>query len=166
MGVFENEELIKRPKKEYLDETCNDKAIILRAYDGHTVWLNTKAFEKFNIDINTSCSAGGKIEINEDSKELWGISPIVYKKLQKENKLKTRVSNSIMISPDEELKNQIDKLTEIRSMYDSDYFKTTTVKFLWENKKLSEAITVSNENRLSIHVHSVGDGSSKKRRYK
>lgn len=62
----------REPKKEHLDEVSKEIPIILRAYDGHTIWLNSKAMEVFNIDLNTPCPAGGKIEINYEKKELWG----------------------------------------------------------------------------------------------
>ena len=72
LGAFQGEELAKGPKKEHLDEVSKEIPIILRAYDGHTIWLNSKAMEVFNIDLNTPCPAGGKIEINYEKKELWG----------------------------------------------------------------------------------------------
>ena len=72
LGIFEGEELSKGPKKEHLDEVSREIPIILRAYDGHTLWLNSKAFEKFGIDGNTPCPAGGKIELNDETKEVWG----------------------------------------------------------------------------------------------
>ena len=72
LGIFKGEELAKGPKKEHLDEISKDIPIILRAYDGHTIWLNSKAMKKFNININTTCPEGGKIEIDEENNELWG----------------------------------------------------------------------------------------------
>ena len=241
LRIFEGEELAKGPKKEHLDEISKDIPIILRAYDGHTVWLNSKAMNKFNININTTCPEGGKIEINENTNELWGtlkesathlieehnytdeeymkafelfqskmheygitsilsmsglnwgMQPKMFKTLYEQNKLKMRISNSIIIFSDESAINQIDEIKKVRDDYDSNYFKTTTVKllgdgvvegstayllkpyeigagrgseyygeFLWNEKDLVEAIKYSNENNFSIHVHSVGDGSTKK----
>lgn len=72
LGIFEGEEVSKGPKKEHLDEISTEIPIILRAYDGHTLWLNSKAFEKFNITNNTNSPSGGTIEINDKTKELWG----------------------------------------------------------------------------------------------
>lgn len=72
LGIFEGEELVKGPKKEHLDEISKDIPIILKSYDGHTIWLNSEAMKRFNININTPCSEGGKIEINEKNNELWG----------------------------------------------------------------------------------------------
>ena len=241
LGIFKGEELSKGPKKEHLDEVSRDIPIILRAYDGHTVWLNSKAIEIFNIKAHTPCTSGGKIEINEETKELWGtlkesagdlvdeyyysekeymlafelfqkkmheygitsilsisglnwgMSPNAYKNLQKENKLKLRVSNSIMLWWDEDVIDQIDKIKRIRTKYNSNLFKTVTVKFLadgvvegstayllnpyeidagmgdnyygeflWNDNILEKGIKYSNENGFSIHVHSVGDGSTKR----
>ena len=196
---------------------------------------------KFNININTTCPEGGKIEINENTNELWGtlkesathlieehnytdeeymkafelfqskmheygitsilsmsglnwgMQPKMFKTLYEQNKLKMRISNSIIIFSDESAINQIDEIKKIRKDFDSHYFKTTTVKllgdgvvegstahllkpyeigagrgnkyygeFLWNEKDLVEAIKYANENDFSIHVHSVGDGSTKK----
>lgn len=178
LGIFKGDEVSKGPRKEHLDDVSRDIPIILRAYDGHTLWLNSKAFEKFGIDKNTPCPAGGKIEIDDDTKEVWGtlkesathlvkegeytdyqyqkafelfqkkmhkfgvtsilslsgfkwgIQPQVYKKLMDENKLKMRISAGFSISPGEDPIEQIDKIKAIRDNFDSDYFKTTTVKLL------------------------------------
>lgn len=178
LGIFKGDEVSKGPRKEHLDEVSIDIPIILRAYDGHTLWLNSKAFEKFGIDKNTPCPAGGKIEIDDDTKEVWGtlkesathlvkegeytdyqyqkafelfqkkmhkfgvtsilslsgfkwgIQPQVYKKLIDENKLKMRISAGFSISPEEDPIEQINRIKAIRDNFDSDYFKTTTVKLL------------------------------------
>ena len=123
----------------------------------------------------------------------WGIQPKHYEKLSKEKKLKLRVSNGIMIFSDEDYKEQINKIIELRDKYKSEYFKTTTVKllgdgvvegntanllspyeigagkgdnyygeFLWDQDTLKNVIKESNENKFSIQVHSVGDGSTHK----
>ncbi|WP_153971378.1 amidohydrolase [Romboutsia faecis] len=241
LGIFEGKELGKGPKKEHLDDISIDIPIVLRAYDGHTMWLNSKAFKEFNINIDTQCPNGGKIEINEETNELWGtlkesaihiieehnyseeeymkafelfqrkmhefgitsilsmsgmkfgMSPNAYKRLFEEGKLKMRISNSIIIFSDEDIKSQIDEIKNIREKYDLDLFKTTTIKlladgviegstayllepykveagmgtdyygeFLWKEEILENTIKYCNENNFSIHVHSVGDGSTKK----
>ena len=241
LGAFQGEELAKGPKKEHLDEISKEIPIILRAYDGHTIWLNSKAMEVFNIDLNTPCPAGGKIEINYEKKELWGtlkesamdlvsdrdysdeeyeeafevfqkqlhkygitsilamsgldwgIRAKVYDNLFKKNKLNMRISNSIIIFADEDWKSQIDEIIKVRENYDCENFKTTTVKFLgdgvvegctayllkpyeigakmgenyygdflWNEEDLTNSIKYANDNDFSIHVHSVGDGSTKK----
>ena len=241
LGIFEGEELGKGPKKEHLDDISMDIPIVLRAYDGHTIWLNSKALKEFNININTPCPIGGKIEINEETNDLWGtlkesathlikehdyseeeymkafelfqrnmhkfgitsilsmsgikwgMGPSAYKRLFEEEKLKMRVSNSIIIFPNEDIKSQIDEIKSIREKYNWDLFKTTTIKlladgviegstayllepyevgagmgnnyygeFLWDDESLENTIKYSNENNFSIHVHSVGDGSTKK----
>lgn len=178
LGIFEGDEVSKGPRKEHLDEVSRDIPIILRAYDGHTLWLNSKAFDKFQIDENTPCPTGGKIEIDDDTNEVWGtlkesathlvkegeytdyqyqkafelfeqkmhrfgvtsilslsgfkwgIQPQVYKNLIDENKLKMRISAGFSISPEEDPIEQIDRIKAIRDNFDSDYFKTTTVKLL------------------------------------
>lgn len=61
LGIFKGEELRKGPKKKNLDEISIDKSIVLRAYDGHTMWLNSKEFKEFSIDIDTLYPIDGKI---------------------------------------------------------------------------------------------------------
>ncbi len=72
ISIFEKEELILGPKKEHLDRISTEIPIILRSCDGHTIWLNSKAFEKFNITKDTKSPNGGIIELNPNTKELWG----------------------------------------------------------------------------------------------
>ena len=241
LSAFEKEEITKGPKKEHLDEITKDIPIILRAYDGHTTWLNSKAFEVNNIDVNTIPPQGGKIEINEETNTVWGtlketathladdssysdeqfikafeefqkdmhklgitsmlsisgftwgIQPKHYEALYKDNLLKLRVSNSIMIFPYDDYCGQIDEIIKIREKYDNEYFKTVNVKilgdgvveastaylldpyetccgkgekyygdFTWEDDTLRKVIEKSNENKLSLQVHSVGDGATNK----
>lgn len=241
LGAFEGEELAKGPKKEHLDEVSKELPIILRAYDGHTLWINSKAMEVFNINENTPCPEGGKIEINNETNELWGtlketatqlvreddytdeeyanafelfqekmheygitsilamsglnwgIMPEVYKELYDKNKLNMRISNSVIIYGEEHWKIQGEKIKKIKQNYDCDYFKTTTIKllgdgvvegstayllepyeigakrgdnyygeFLWNDEDLINCIKYANDNNFSIHVHSVGDGSTRK----
>lgn len=241
LGAFEGEELAKGPKKEHLDEVSKELPIILRAYDGHTLWINSKAMEVFNINENTPCPEGGKIEINNETNELWGtlketatqlvkeddytdeeyanafelfqekmheygitsilamsglnwgIMPEVYKELYDKNKLNMRISNSVIIYGEEHWKTQGEKIKKIKEDYDCDYFKTTTIKllgdgvvegstayllepyeigakrgdnyygeFLWNDEDLINCIKYANDNNFSIHVHSVGDGSTRK----
>lgn len=241
LGTFEGEELAKGPKKEHLDEVSKELPIVLRAYDGHTLWINSKAMEVFNINKDTPCPEGGKIEINNETSEPWGtlketatqlvreddytdeeyakafevfqeqmheygitsilamsglnwgIMPNVYKELYDQNKLNMRISNSVIIYGEEHWKSQGEKIKKIREDYDCDYFKTTTIKllgdgvvegssayllepyeigakrgdnyygeFLWNDEDLINCIKFANDNNFSIHVHSVGDGSTRK----
>jgi predicted amidohydrolase YtcJ len=64
-------EAFKGPNKKWIDKIKTDKPIVLKSYDGHSLWLNSKAFEHFNITKDTEIVNGGKIEINEKG-ELWG----------------------------------------------------------------------------------------------
>ena len=38
------------PSKETLDKICPDKAVYLNSFDGHSMWLNSKALEQSGID--------------------------------------------------------------------------------------------------------------------
>lgn len=78
-SVFEGEdedfysyaEVIKGPNKKWLEKIKTDKPIILKSFDGHTLWLNDNAFKYFKITKDTKVPIGGKIELDEQG-ELWG----------------------------------------------------------------------------------------------
>lgn len=72
-GILSGEELVKGPRKEYLDAVSTDIPIVLRANDGHTLWLNSKALEINGITAATETPAGGVIEHDPENGELWGI---------------------------------------------------------------------------------------------
>ncbi len=63
----------KGPQKEWLDEICPDKPMILTSNDGHNQWLNSKAFEVNNITKDTPNPAGGLIQKDPTTGELWGV---------------------------------------------------------------------------------------------
>ncbi|WP_459479243.1 amidohydrolase [Clostridium saccharoperbutylacetonicum] len=65
-------EVFKGPNKKWLDKIETDKPIVLRSFDGHSLWLNSKAFEYFKITPNTNVPNGGIIELDEQN-QLWGI---------------------------------------------------------------------------------------------
>ena len=69
---FTDKELIHGPRKARLDEISNEIPIILRSYDGHTVWLNSAAFSRYAITTHTPNPAGGVIERDPHTGALWG----------------------------------------------------------------------------------------------
>lgn len=69
--IFDGIEKVQGPRKELLDEICPDKPVLIYGGDGHTAWLNTKAFELLNITTETKPPRGGVIPKNEKG-ELWG----------------------------------------------------------------------------------------------
>ena len=71
-GILTGDELTKGPRKEYLDAVAQDIPVVLRANDGHTLWVNSKALEINGITQETKVSKGGVIEKDEESGELWG----------------------------------------------------------------------------------------------
>jgi len=71
-GAFTGSELIKGPRKEYLDAITKDIPIVLRASDGHTLWVNSKALEVNGISQETEVPRGGAIEKDPASGEVWG----------------------------------------------------------------------------------------------
>lgn len=62
----------KGPKAEWLDEICPDKPMILTSNDGHNLWLNSKAMEMNGITKDTPNPAGGLIQKDPVTGELWG----------------------------------------------------------------------------------------------
>lgn len=62
----------KGPKKEWLDEICADKPIILTSLDGHNRWLNSKALEMNGITKDTPNPAGGLVHKDPVTGEPWG----------------------------------------------------------------------------------------------
>ncbi|MCL1982571.1 MAG: amidohydrolase family protein [Clostridiales bacterium] len=71
MGIGGSESDGKGPRKEWLDEICSDKPIILTSNDGHNLWLNSKAFELNGITKDTEHPTG-TVQKGADG-ELWGI---------------------------------------------------------------------------------------------
>ncbi|MDR0380729.1 MAG: amidohydrolase family protein [Oscillospiraceae bacterium] len=58
------------PKKEWLDEICSDKPVILTSNDGHSRWLNSKALEMNGITKDTTHPTG-MVQKGPDG-ALWG----------------------------------------------------------------------------------------------
>jgi Predicted metal-dependent hydrolase with the TIM-barrel fold len=70
MGIGGADSEGKGPKKEWLDEICSDKPIILSSNDGHNRWLNSKALELNGITDST-VHPTGTVQKSADGK-LWG----------------------------------------------------------------------------------------------
>ncbi|WP_160692214.1 amidohydrolase family protein [Clostridium sp. C2-6-12] len=64
-------EVFKGPHKNWLEKIETQKPIVLKSFDNHALWLNTKAFEYFKITKDTKPPIGGIIELDEEG-ELWG----------------------------------------------------------------------------------------------
>lgn len=64
MGIVDESGV--RPCAEWLDEICADKPIVLRSYDLHSSWINTKAMELSNITKETQEPPLGHIHRYED----------------------------------------------------------------------------------------------------
>lgn len=62
----------KGPRKEWLDEICKDKPVILNSNDGHNYWMNSKALEMNGITKDTPNPSGGLIQKDPATGELWG----------------------------------------------------------------------------------------------
>lgn len=69
---FSDKELIHGPRKARLDEVSPVLPIILRSYDGHTVWMNSAAFSRYGITPRTPDPTGGVIERDPHTGGLWG----------------------------------------------------------------------------------------------
>jgi predicted amidohydrolase YtcJ len=71
-GILTGDELTKGPRKEYLDAVAKDIPVVLRANDGHTLWVNSKALEINNVTIETEVPNGGVLEKDDNNGQLWG----------------------------------------------------------------------------------------------
>jgi predicted amidohydrolase YtcJ len=71
-GILTSDELTKGPRKERLDAVAKDIPVVLRANDGHTLWLNSKALAVNGVTPATEAPPGGIIERDPASGELWG----------------------------------------------------------------------------------------------
>lgn len=70
--VFTGDEAVKGPKKERLDELCPDKPVYIYSYDGHSMWVNSRAIEASGITAATEPPPGGVIEIDDVTGKPWG----------------------------------------------------------------------------------------------
>jgi hypothetical protein len=239
IGAFKGAEASMGPKKERLDAISADVPIVIDSYDGHTSWLNSKAFEVLGITKDTPNPPGGVIEKDPATGELWGtlresamsLVPVqeftpeqelealelfqsnlhswgytglmsisgyapppfaAYKTLQDAGELKLRVTASYTLDPEKPLDEQFAEVDQLKADYDSDLVKLATVKFfadgviegvtayllepyeaaaekgsdfkgefLWDMEKMKEAFTTANSKGLQIHVHSIGDASTR-----
>ena len=66
------EEAMKGPRKEHLDAISAHIPIILRANDGHTLWVNSAALNLYGITCETQVPQGGVMERHSITGELWG----------------------------------------------------------------------------------------------
>ncbi len=57
----------KGPEKEMLDALCPDKPMILKAIEGHAIWVNSKAIEDAGVTPESKVPTGGTMEKNDDS---------------------------------------------------------------------------------------------------
>ena len=71
-SFFDNLERSLGPRKERLDEICSEKPVILTDFGGHVIWMNSKAFEIYNINEDTVSPPGGVIEKDPYTGKIWG----------------------------------------------------------------------------------------------
>lgn len=81
---------IKLPSKADLDKVCNKNPLVLFKKDGHSIWVNSVALKKADINEHTLDPSGGKIVRESISKTPTGILKenaiyLVLKKIKKEN---------------------------------------------------------------------------------
>lgn len=101
--------------KRILDGVSSEKAIIIFSMDGKFAWLNSKAFEYFNINFQTQVPWGGEICLNNKVRECSGMiygnaldlvtinnneDKIILGFLDLQNKLNSFGYTSIMVLPD------------------------------------------------------------------
>lgn len=96
MGIGGTEAEGKGPQKEWLDEICQDKPIILTSNDGHNMWLNSKAFEMNDITKDMEHPTG---TIHKDENgELWGTLTSTYDILKMEQTFTPRQQSAALAS--------------------------------------------------------------------
>ena len=237
-SLFSGEELFKGPRKERLDALCPDVPLIIESLDGHTLWLNSRAFEVFHITEDTAVS-GGVIE-KDDRGRLWGTlkeaaeslvprqeyTPAqmkeatekfqeflhslgytailsisssenppyqTFKEMDDQGLLKMHVRASVVMEPHDDPEARIQEALKLKKQFGSKHFDITTIKFftdgvieggtacllqpytegagrgsgyygafLWDQDKLRQGFIAANKADFQIHVHSIGDGSTKR----
>jgi len=105
---------IKLPSKADLDKVCNKNPLVLFKKDGHSIWVNSVALKKADINEHTLDPSGGKIVREYISKTPTGILKenaiyLVLKKIKKENIediLPTPVLNSSTTSKEIKIKSK------------------------------------------------------------
>ena len=56
-----------KPNKEMIDAICSDKPVVLNSADGHSLWMNSAACEKYDINAETAKTWGKSIcRVNPD----------------------------------------------------------------------------------------------------
>ena len=240
-GILTGDELKKGPRKEYLDAVSKDIPVVLRANDGHTLWVNSKALEINGITQGTETPQGGVIERDQESGELWGtlkelamrlialpeyslvqyitamnafqkkmhsfgitsilcMASQIFEKIfiacnemEQKKQLELRVRGAITINATDDFSAQLTIINKMRKQYDTPYLKVISAKFftdgvieggtscllepysvkvgkgtqyygdfLWNIEELKHAFYRLNQSGLSVHVHSTGDGSTRK----
>jgi len=234
-------EATKGPRKEYLDAVSTEIPIILRASDGHTLWVNSKALNNSAITPGIEVPVGGIIELDESSGELWGtlkegamwLVPLssynleqyveamtgfqkkmhsfgitgilcmasqlfkilfsAFADMEKREELQLHVRGAMAVNQSADIDEQITAIHNIRSEYQSPLLQVISTKFftdgvieggtshllepympkvgkgqnycgdfLWDKERLKQAFYKANAGGLQIHVHSTGDGSTRK----
>ncbi len=56
----------REPHRSILDKYIPDVPVIIETSDGHSVWVNTKAIEKFNINEWTNSYSSDQLRVDED----------------------------------------------------------------------------------------------------
>ncbi len=239
--VLSGKEATKGPRKEYLDAITTEIPIIIRASDGHTLWVNSKALQNSSITPGIAVPVGGVIELDDSSGEVWGtlkegamwlvplpaysleqyvealtgfqkkmhsfgITSILcmasllfkilfnaFEDMEKRGELQLRVRGAMAVNQSDDVDEQITTIQTIRSQYTSPLLQVISTKFftdgvieggtshllepytekagkglhyhgefLWDTTKLEQAFYKANTKGLQIHVHSTGDGSTRK----
>ncbi|MDR3561299.1 MAG: amidohydrolase [Negativicutes bacterium] len=70
-AVLTGEEATKGPRKERLDAVTTTIPVVIRAHDGHTLWVNSRALAENGVADETEEPSGGVI-VKDDDGRLWG----------------------------------------------------------------------------------------------
>jgi predicted amidohydrolase YtcJ len=61
------------PSKQLLDHVVPDRPVVMKCYDGHTIWVNSRALQSANITLSTPDPPGGVIVRDPKTGEATGV---------------------------------------------------------------------------------------------
>jgi len=128
------------PQRQDLDRIVPDRPILLKAIDGHSAWVNSKALQLAGISRTTPDPAGGKIERDPDTGEPtgtlreWNAIRLVEEKFPRWNK--ERLVNAF------ELFQQLAVRSGLTAIHDS----------MASQDDLAAYLMLENQGRLNLRV--------------
>jgi predicted amidohydrolase YtcJ len=85
------------PTKEMLDSIVSDRPVCIRAYDGHSAWVNSKALSLAGIDRNTKFNGFGELVRDRSGEPTGALKEGAMGLVEKFIPIKTRDENLLAI---------------------------------------------------------------------